>query len=87
MGVILLSIGRAIYFEVEEGGDWPAVHFSALLISIVITIGFLITVNQDVTVEKSKVIIEPRIEIITEKIDTFVLKSDTTYIYRFKNKN
>lgn len=84
MGVIILSIGRALYFEIDNGGDWVPLHFSALLIAVVITIAVLFTVNQDVTIEKSKVLVEPKIEIITEKVDTFILKSDTTYYYRFK---
>lgn len=81
MGSIITGIVQA------ENSDFASLHAVALITVLTFTIAFVVIVNQSETVTNSNTLVKPLIEIETIQNDSSIIKSDTTYIYRFENNN
>ena len=78
VGSIITGISQA------ENSDFVGLHACALVITLILTIAFTVTVNQSETVTNSNILVKPSIKIETIQNDSSIVKSDTTYIYTFK---
>lgn len=81
MGSIITGIIQA------ENSDFIGLHVCALFVMLVLIVASITTVNQSETTANSNVLVKPSIKIETITNDSNVIKSDTTYIYKFKNNN
>ena len=84
--LIFVVILLALTIGLVTGDD----DFAFLFIWSIIVVGILyiisiFIVNQTYSEYNSKIKITPEIKVETTVIDNKVSKSDTTYIYRFKN--
>ena len=86
---VLLSIARGIYLEANNDNlnGLEFLHVWAGLLVLAISIVFVVNTNQVEESINSKTIVSPSIKIETIQNDSNIIKSDTTYIYKFKNNN
>ena len=80
--LILIALVRGMC---NEQDDLQPFFFVTILFVLFLGIGCIIAVNQPTVVHKSTAKVNPKLE-ITTKIDGNTVKSDTTYIYTFKNE-
>ena len=87
--LILSSIARGIYLEVNNDNlnSFESLHIWAGFLVLAISIIFIMNENQVEESINSKTIVNPSIKIETIQNDSNIIKSDTTYIYKFKNNN
>jgi len=86
--IILSSIVRGFYLEISKANSGlDMIHVWAILLVITTIIGITIDINQKEKVIDSKTLETPSMKIETIKNDSNIIKSDTTYIYKFKNNN
>lgn len=80
--LILVALVRGMY---NERNDLQPFFFITTLLVLLLGIVSIIATNQPTIKYKSTTKVNPKLEIIT-KIDGNTTKSDTTYIYTFKNE-
>ena len=85
--LVLLSIIRGAYLESDTNSGLEFLYFWSGLLVLITIISFILTINQSEEVVNSKTIIKPSMKIETIQNDSNIIKSDTTYIYKFKNNN
>ena len=83
--LVLLSIIRGAYLESDTNSGLEFLYFWPGLLVLITIISFILTINQSEEVVNSKTIIKPSMKIETIQNDSNIIKSDTTYIYKFKN--
>lgn len=71
----------------SDESDYSALHLMAIIIVVAFAIAFIINVNKENKIINSNLLIKPSIKIETIQNDSNIIKSDTTYIYKFKNNN
>ena len=85
--ITLILVGgqiRAIYLENSEIDNYGIIHLMAAVITLILSIASIIAINQSEVEKVSKTLISPEITIETIINDSTIVKSDTTYIYKFK---
>ena len=81
IGSIIVGIAQS------DNSDFAALHAVAIVIVLIFSIVLTTYINQDERSFNSKILLKPSIEIETIQNDSNIIKSDTTYIYKFKNNN
>ena len=71
----------------SDNADFAGLHVLAILIVLIFSIAFITHINENEKNIDSKTLLKPSIKIETIKNDSNIIKSDTTYIYKFKNNN
>lgn len=84
----LIVIGSIIVGVIQsDNSDFTALYATAIVVVLTFAIVLVIKVNEDNNIVNSKTIIKPSMKIETIQNDSNIIKSDTTYIYKFKNNN
>jgi len=71
----------------SNNADFAGLHALAIVIVLIFSIAFITYINENEKNIDSKTLLKPSIKIETIKNDSNIIKSDTTYIYKFKNNN
>lgn len=80
--IVIAGLVRGIFTE-DKGLE--LLHIWGIIIVICFTVALTKKINKSETIYKSKIKVNPELE-ITTKIDDNTSKSDTIYIYTFKKE-